>query len=154
MSKSFVKTVARDKQKCFQTSSWAYCELSAPRTVSRKRRGGGKRQATTPAGAKFKDHKVKQEQEHNSQPLFSSIALQGSTYDQPSDGPKRLLKRMFKTAPTDGNLRDNIIIEIPQVNRVPFKDSLHYKEAKFGVFKNCLEMDPTRIHGLSFAFSD
>ena len=51
-------------------------------------------------------------------------------------------------------MRDNIIIEIRQVNGVPFKGSLHYKEAKYGIFENCLKQDLTIIHGLSFAFSD
>ena len=40
---------------------------------------------------------------------------------------KKTLARMFKTAPPDGPFRDNIIVEIRQVNGVPFKGSLHYK---------------------------
>ena len=67
---------------------------------------------------------------------------------------KKTLARMFKTAPPDGPFRDNIIVEIRQVNGVPFKGSLHYKEAKYGIFQKSLGMDPTIIHGLSFAFSD
>ena len=67
---------------------------------------------------------------------------------------KKTLARMFKTAPPDGPNRDNIVIEIRQVNGEPFKGSLHYKEAKFGIWKDCLGMDPTLIHGLTFAFSD
>lgn len=61
---------------------------------------------------------------------------------------------MFRTAPLDGPLRDNIIVKIRQVNGMPFKGSLHYKEAKNGIFKNCLKQDLSIIHGLSFAFSD
>ena len=61
---------------------------------------------------------------------------------------------MFKTAPPDGPNRDNITIEIRQVNGELFKGSLHYKEAKYGIFKDCLGMDPSIVHGLSFAFSD
>ena len=67
---------------------------------------------------------------------------------------KKTLDRIFKTAPPDGPMRDTIIIEIRQVNGVPFKGSLHFKEAKYGIFEKCLAMDPSTIHGLSFAFSD
>ena len=35
--------------------------------------------------------------------------------------PRKTLDRIFKTAPPDGPMRDNIIIEIRQVNGVPFK---------------------------------
>ena len=61
---------------------------------------------------------------------------------------------MFRTAPPDGPNRDNIIVEIRQVNGVPFKGSLHYKEAKYGIFNGCLGLDSTLVHVLSFAFSD
>ena len=51
-------------------------------------------------------------------------------------------------------MRDTIIVEIRQVNGVPFKGSLHIKDSKYGIFEKCLAMDPSTIHGLSFAFSD
>ena len=156
---------------------------------------GGKRQATTPVGASFKDPRRenqpnqsnrfdvlgdyesdgggswsevlgKQTQsraniESSSQqerPTFASMAAQGSSTNQDVRNVRaesgRVLERIFKTAPPDGPLRDNIVIEIRQVNGVPFKGSLHYKEAKYGIFENCLKQDPSLIHGLSFAFSD
>ena len=95
-------------------------------------------------------------------PTFASMAAQGSQRTRSSQDarsteqqqPKKVLDRIFKTAPPDGPMRDNIIIEIRQVNGVPFKGSLHYKEAKYGIFEKCLKQDPTIIHGLSFAFND
>ena len=156
---------------------------------------GGKRQATTPVGASFKDPRRENQQnqsncfdvlgdyesdgggswsevlgkqtqsraniESSSQqerPTFASMAAQGSSTNQDVRNERaesgRVLERIFKTAPPDGPLRDNIVIEIRQVNGVPFKGSLHYKEAKYGIFENCLKQDPSLIHGLSFAFSD
>ena len=162
---------------------------------------GGKRQATTPVGASFKDprrenqpsqsnrfdalgdyesdgggswtdvtsrrtqNRSNEEQteqtDENARPTFASMAAQGTrrpsiNQDARSTGeqPRKTLDRIFKTAPPDGPMRDNIIIEIRQVNGVPFKGSLHYKEAKYGIFENCLKQDPAIIHGLSFAFSD
>ena len=156
---------------------------------------GGKRQATTPVGASFKDPRrenqpiqsnrfdalgdyesdgggswtevpARQTQyrsnaEPSSQPdrpTFANIAAHGSNSNQETrsttEQPRKVLERIFKTAPPDGPLRDNIVIEIRQVNGVPFKGSLHYKEAKYGIFGDCLKQDPSLIHGLSFAFSD
>ena len=51
-------------------------------------------------------------------------------------------------------MRDDITIEIRKVNGAPFKGSLHFKEAKYGIFQNCLQLNPTLIHGLRFGFSD
>ena len=156
---------------------------------------GGKRQATTPVGASFKDPRrenqpiqsnrfdalgdyesdgggswtevpgrqtqYRSNAEPSSQPdrpTFANIAAHGSNSNQETrsttEQPRKVLERIFKTAPPDGPLRDNIVIEIRQVNGVPFKGSLHYKEAKYGIFGDCLKQDPSLIHGLSFAFSD
>ena len=92
---------------------------------------------------------------------FASVVAQGTDATASSsqdarhgEREKKKLARMFKTAPPDGPLRDNIIVEIRKVNGVPFKGSLHFKEAKFGIFEGCMKQDPSMIHGLSFAFSD
>ena len=93
----------------------------------------------------------------NPQPTFASVTAQASGSSQDArntESVKRVLERKFKTAPPDGPLRDTITVEIRQVNGVPFKGSLHFKEAKYGIFENCLNLDPTIIHGLSFAYSD
>ena len=89
------------------------------------------------------------------QPSFAEVTAQSTGQDtRQTGGAKKTLDRMFKTAPPDGPLRDLIIVEIRQVNGIPFKGSLHYKEAKYGIFEQCLRQDPTSIHGLNFAFSD
>ena len=87
---------------------------------------------------------------------FVNVASQraGPNQTARSTGTKKTLERMLRTAPLDGQFRDNIIVEIRQVNGVPFKGSLHYKEAKYSIFERCLDMDPTMIQGLSFAFSN
>ena len=93
----------------------------------------------------------------NPQPTFASVTAQASSYSQDVRNAgivRKVLERKFKTAPPDGPLRDNITVEIRQVNGVPFKGSLHFKEAKYGIFEKCLNLDPTIIHGLSFAYSD
>ena len=93
----------------------------------------------------------------NPQPTFASVTAQGTSNSQDArntEGVRKVLERKFKTAPPDGPLRDTITVEIRQVNGVPFKGSLHFKEAKYGIFANCLNLDPTIIHGLSFAYSD
>ena len=64
------------------------------------------------------------------------------------------LERVFVTPPPEGGFRDNLIIEIRQVNGEPFRGSLHFKEAKFGIFEQTLKQDPALIHGISFGFSD
>ena len=51
-------------------------------------------------------------------------------------------------------MRDDITIKIRKVNGVAFKGSLHFKEAKYGIFQNCLQLIPTLIHGLRFGYSD
>jgi hypothetical protein len=51
-------------------------------------------------------------------------------------------------------MRDDITIEIRKVNGAPFKGSLHFKEAKYGIFQNCLQLNPSLIHGLRFGYSD
>jgi hypothetical protein len=93
------------------------------------------------------------------QPSFAEVTAQNTSQGNSQDtrqtgGAKKTLERMFRTAPPDGPHRDLIIVEIRQVNGVPFKGSLHYKEAKYGIFEHCLKQDPTSIHGLNFAFSD
>ena len=159
---------------------------------------GGKRLATSPVGATFKDPRREGIQQQSGRfdalgdyesdggewttvtnersrqqtnmssspstsgtqrPSFAEVAAQSTGQDQDNitqqtRGGKKTLERMFKTAPPDGPLRDLIIVEIRQVNGVPFKGSLHYKEAKYGIFEQCLRQDPTTIHGLNFAFSD
>ena len=109
------------------------------------------------------EHQQQQQQTtQNIATTFAQVAAQGpgaaqaqaQASGQIPPGGKKTLERMFRTAPPDGPNRDNIIIEIRQVNGVPFKGSLHYKEAKYGIFNGCLGLDPTLVHGLSFAFSD
>ena len=81
------------------------------------------------------------------------MAAQGSSNNQgalPPDDPQKVLERKFWTPPPDSKMMDNIIIEIRHVNGVPFS----YKEAKYGIFCNCLDMHPKTIHCLRFAFSD
>ena len=90
-------------------------------------------------------------------PTFAEVTSQSAGQSQDSRqtrGARKSLQPMFKTAPPDGPLRDYIVVEIRQVNGVPFKGSLHYKEAKYGIFEQCLKQDPNTIHGLNFAFSD
>ena len=90
-------------------------------------------------------------------PTFAEVTSQSAGQSQDSRqtrGARKSLQPMFKTAPPDGPLRDYIVVEIRQVNGVPFKGSLHYKEAKYGIFEHCLKQDPNTIHGLNFAFSD
>ena len=152
---------------------------------------GGKRQASSPVGASFKDPRREGKQqssrfdvlgdyesdggewtevnngkrqtqtnEDNSssaQPTFASVTAQGPSNSQDArntQSTRKVLERIFKTAPPDGPMRDTVTVEIRQVNGVPFKGSLHFKEAKYGIFENCLKMDPTTIHGLSFGYSD
>ena len=67
---------------------------------------------------------------------------------------RRTLERIFVTPRPEGGFRDNLIIEIRQVNGEPFRGSLHFKEAKFGIFEQTLKQDPALIHGISFGFSD
>ena len=108
------------------------------------------------------EHQQQQQTTQNIATTFAQVAAQGpgaaqaqaQASGQIPPGGKKTLERMFRTAPPDGPNRDNIIIEIRQVNGVPFKGSLHYKEAKYGIFNGCLGLDPTLVHGLSFAFSD
>ena len=45
---------------------------------------------------------------------------------------------MFVTPSPERGYRDNIVINIRQVNGAPFRDFLHFKEAKFGIFGNSL----------------
>ena len=157
---------------------------------------GGKRLATSPVGASFKDPRREGIQQQSGrfdalgdyesdggewttvsnernrsqtgtnapmsgngthQPTFAEATAQGAGQSQDSRqtrGTRKPLEPMFKTAPPDGPLRDYIVVEIRQVNGAPFKGSLHYKEAKYGIFEQCLKQDPTTIHGLNFAFSD
>ena len=51
---------------------------------------------------------------------------------------KRTLERIFVTPRPEGGFRDNLIIEVRQVNGAPFRGSLHFKEAKFGIFEQTL----------------
>ena len=67
---------------------------------------------------------------------------------------KKTLERKFVTPPPEGGFRDQLVVEIRNVNGVPFKGSLHFKEAKFGIFGQCLHQDPAIIHGLTFGYSD
>ena len=129
-------------------------------TRTREGGGGGKRQVTTPVLVDYESvdgdwmevstsRHTNQTKEHKAnRTSFANIKAQGTSHSNempPAGGQKKVLERMFKTAPLDGHMRDNIIVEIRNVNRVPFKGSLHYKEAKYGIFRNCLDMDPTAI---------
>ena len=51
-------------------------------------------------------------------------------------------------------ISDNLIIEIRQFNGVQVRGSLHFTEAKFGIFEHSMRQDLALIHGLSFGFSD
>ena len=58
------------------------------------------------------------------------------------------------TPPPEGSMRDDIQIEIRQINGKPFKGSIHIKEARYGIFENCLGFSSELLHGIRFGFSD
>ena len=60
----------------------------------------------------------------------------------------------FVTPPPQGSMRDEIVVEIQKINGARFIGQLGFKEAKYGIFRGCLNLDPTMIHGLRFAYSD
>ena len=60
----------------------------------------------------------------------------------------------FVTPPPQGSMRDEIVIEIQRINGAKFIGQLGFKEAKYGIFRECLDLDPTLIHGLRFGYSD
>ena len=51
-------------------------------------------------------------------------------------------------------MRDDITIEIRKVNGSAFKGFLHFREAKYGIFQNYLQLNPALIHILRFGYSD
>ena len=93
----------------------------------------------------------------NTQRTFAE-AVASTSYRRPSSTEAQTegtrSRGLFKTAPPEGSMRDDITIEIRKVNGAPFKGSLHFKEAKYGIFQNCLQLNPSLIHGLRFGFSD
>ena len=60
----------------------------------------------------------------------------------------------FVTSPPEGSWRDEIVVEIQRINGAKFIGQLGFKEAKYGIFRDCLLLDPIAIHGLRFGFSD
>ena len=76
------------------------------------------------------------------------------TQREERDPGARRGKGLFKTPPPEGSKRDDITIEVRKVNGTAFKGSLHFKEAKYGIFQNCLQLNPSLIHGLRFGYSD
>ena len=60
----------------------------------------------------------------------------------------------FVTSPPEGSWRDEIVIEVQRINGAKFIGQLGFKEAKYGIFRDCLHLDPITIHGLRFGFSD
>ena len=73
---------------------------------------------------------------------------------QQEDRPQVINKGLFKTSPPEGPMRDDITIEVRKINGIPFKGSLHLKEAKHGIFQSCLHLNTNLIHGIRFGFSD
>ena len=60
----------------------------------------------------------------------------------------------FVTPPPEGSMRDDIVIEVQKINGATFIGQLGFKEAKYGIFRDCLKLDPAMLHGIRFGFSD
>ena len=110
----------------------------------------------------------------SSRPSFASITAQASTsatqYNQSAQSTsqhlrrnsdasvaavnqKKTLDRIFKTAPPSGPMRDDITVEILNINGKPFKGQLTFSEAKDGIFVECLDLNIKLIHGIRFRFN-
>ena len=66
---------------------------------------------------------------------------------------RKTLQRIFKTAPPNRPMRDDLVIEIQKINGKPFRGQLTFTEAKDGIFTGCLDLNIKLIHGIRFGFN-
>ena len=155
---------------------------------------GGKRQATTPVGAVYKDQRRnitgeedyeddgdddewtevnynRQKSPTNTQgagttATFASVAALGAAAGHSQQQrrnseasqaerarQKKTLARVFVTPAPDGAMRDEITVEIQTMNGKPFKGTLTIEEARNGIFRDALDLNPRLLHGIRFRFS-
>ena len=56
------------------------------------------------------------------------------------------------TTKIDGAFRNEITVEVQKLNGTPFKGSITYKEAKYDLFQNGLQMDLTEFESVTLGF--
>ena len=66
---------------------------------------------------------------------------------------RKTLQRIFKTAPPNGPMRDDLVVEIQRINGKPFKGQLTFTEARDGIFTGCLDLNIKLVHGIRFGFN-
>ena len=114
----------------------------------------------------------RQDESSENRPTFASVAAQQSSSSQfphqqetsqqlrrnseqsvAAMSQRKTLPRIFKTAPPNGPMRDDLVIEIQKINGKPFRGQLTFTEAKDGIFTGCLDLNIKLIHGIRFGFN-
>ena len=92
-------------------------------------------------------------QQHPSAQNTSQQLRRNSDASVAAISQRKPLNRIFKTAPPNGPMRDELVIEIQKINGKPFKGQLTFTEAKDGIFVECLDLNVRLIHGIRFRFN-